>query len=312
MSKPNLRTPTAITLRDGAGLMADFEARYRQAERDHAAAVEALSATENAVSHAAAAYDASLGQGREAALAARRAQADAEVDRDVARHTVDRLSGQLKAAREAAVHAEIEHLSNVARKSAAEFEAVTRRELKIMEATARRLVRLWANAHLAQAAAIRAGANEFELPGIEDFRAVPRRPREVIETKRVTRWVHPYTCDGLSDEQTASVLAQGDTAYLRGGGEPMRLSHQAEFDRIVYVEREQGERLVSLVSALRVPGLMADEVPGWSAPDGMTAHAVIERLAALEQAPAPDRRDRRERKIELRRVMPNHGLADAE
>ena len=312
MSKPNPRTANAVAMRDGAGLIADLETKHREAERDHAAAIETLSAAEDALGRAVAAYAASLGQGREAALVARRAQADAEVDRDVARHAVDRLSDQVKTAREAAAEAQIQHLSNVARESVAEFEAVTRRELKVMEATARRLVRLWANAHLAQAAAIRAGANEFELPGIEDFRAVPGRPREVIETKRVTRWVHPYTCDGLSDEQTASVLAQGDTAYLRGGGEPMRLSHQAEFDRIVYVEREQGERLVSLVSALRVPGLMADEVPGWSAPDGMTAHAVIERLAALEQASPPDRRDRRERKIELRRVMPNHDRADAE
>lgn len=177
---------------------------------------------------------------------------------------------------------------------------------------ARRLMRLWAGAQLARAAAIRAGVDETELPGIEDFRAASSRPREVIETKRVTRWIHPYTGDGLNDEQTARITVQGGAAYLCGGSEPLRLTYQAVFDRIIYVEREQGERLVSLVSALRVPGLMADDAPGWSAPEMVAPHAVIDRLAALEQALAPDRRDRRERRIELRRVLPAAGLAAAE
>lgn len=315
MTKPTLGIPAAITrLATASGLLTDHQARHRDAERDHAAAVEALDKAEASLARSVAAYDASLSEGREAALAARRAQADAEVDRDVARHNVERLAAHVRSTQEAAARAETERLSDAARESAAEFEAAARRDLKSMGATARRLVRLWVEAHLAREAAVRAGADESGLPNVEGFRAVQPRPRQVLETKRITRWINPWTGDALDDQLAAQVRnAGGGVAFLdQGGSEPTRLTERAEFDRIVYLEPEVGPRLVSLVQSLSVPGLMADDTAGWSGPGGTGSLNVSAHLAMLEGAPAPDRRDQRERKIELRRVMPNGGAVTAD
>ena len=122
MSKPNPRTAAAITLRDGASAIADLETQHRMAER-------ALSGAEGALQEASAKYDAALGEGREAALAARQVRTTAEVDLDIARRNVDTLGRKLADAHEALRLAGIEHKRTEAERLRSMFEEMVRQGL---------------------------------------------------------------------------------------------------------------------------------------------------------------------------------------
>ena len=273
-----------------------------QCEREHERAVAELAGAEVALKAASDAYDAALGQGRDAALTARRAQGDAEVDRDVAKRAVELLAQRLDDARSAAAAAETNRLADVARGRVDDFASAARRDLKAMAGLARRLARLHAEAGIAREAAIRAGVSEADLPNVEDFRRAPRFPQEVLKTERVKRYIHPYTTHAIDGDQEKHIRVSGPDAYLMGGPQPMRLSDHAIFDRTVVLVAQAPVPHRSFMSALAVPGLMDDDAPGWTPPDSLSPHAVLAHLDAIEGAPAPDRSDRRERRVDLRRV----------
>ncbi len=267
------------------------------------AAGENLVRAEQKVNDTREAYSQALNLGREAAMTARREREEAEVERDIAERAIETLKGRIEAARESQAAAEVERLTTEARARIAAFEAETVKHLPLMVSAARRLVRLWAEASLARGLALKAGAAEETMPGVEEFRQVPGRPRQILETKRVTRWINPSTGDAISDEQATQAVEQNGTAYLRSASNgPTRLTEKAEFDRIVYLEAEAGSRLTSLVEALNVPGLLADDVAGWTAPDPILAHTVLARLDVLENAIERDRSDQREKRIDLIRI----------
>ncbi|KQP81760.1 hypothetical protein ASF60_22285 [Methylobacterium sp. Leaf113] len=280
-------------------------------EREHGIAVTALAGAETAYARATEAYDAALGQGREDALAARRAQGDAEVDRDIARRSVETAAARLETARAAVAAAETERLSATALARSREFEIATTRDLKMMASLARNLARLYAAAEVARDEAIRGGVKESDLPPVEAFRGVSGFPRQELESKRVERWIHPFTLNPLDDEETTRVRVMSGDAYLTQSGDSIRLSRKAVFDRIVVLDEQRPRRFESFLTSLAVPGLMADDVAGWVPPESLYPYAVLARLTALEEAPAPDRADRRERQIVLRPV-PDAEVADAQ
>ena len=267
------------------------------------AAGENLVRAEQKVKDTLEAYSQALNLGRDAAMTARREREEAEVERDIAERAIETLKGHIEAARESQAAAEVERLTAEARERIAAFEAATLRELPLMASTARRLVRLWAEASLARGLAVKAGADSETMSSVEEFRQVSGLPRQILETKRITRWINPSTGDAISDEQAAKAVEQDGKALLgRVSDALIYATEKAEFDRIVYLEAEAGPRLKSLVQALTVPGLMADDATGWAAPDPATPHAVLAYLDTLENLLPPDRSDQRERQVELRRV----------
>ena len=274
-------------------------------EREHGAAVTALTNADAALVRATETYDTALGQGRDIALAARHAQSDAEVDRDIARHALDTAALRLEEARVAASEAETERLTEVARTRIREFEVAATRDLKSMAQTARRLARLYAEAEIARDNAVRGGAKEASLPSVEEFRSVPGFPREVIETRRDTRWIHPFTIEPLNDEQMARVFghAAGE-AFLQGSAGPLRLSDKAVCDRTVVLPAQRARSVAGFLETLSVPGLMADEVAGWTPPENLSPNVVLAHLDRLEGAPSarPERSPRATGRIAPRAV----------
>lgn len=270
-------------------------------QKIQASQIELLQAND-VLSAAVTAYDASLEQGRDAAKTARTVKDDAEIDRDIIMRRLDKLDVALKEARAVADEARIEGLITTAQEAALSFETAMRRDLPKMGAMARKLVRLWADADNARKAAVLAGGDESALPYIEGFRALPGKPRQEIETRRVKRWVYPASGQLLSDEQSAYVFNKGTEAYLKNtSGSDLPVVEQ-EFDRIVYLEAEKGPNLISFLDALCIPGLMAGDRPGWSVPSFNNYTTVISHLDLLESPPPATGIDERERKVRFQRV----------
>ncbi|ACA21275.1 hypothetical protein M446_7057 (plasmid) [Methylobacterium sp. 4-46] len=282
MPKSNLQTAAVITLRSGADIISELEARHRAAERD-------LAGAETAVRDAGTRYEAALGEGREAALAARRVQDDAEVDRDIARRAVDVLSRQVADAREALRVTEIEHRRAEAERLRSVFEETARQQLAAMAVGARAIIRAWAEAELAIEAARQVQrADGPPIPSIEAFRSVPRQPRREVRRHRITKWLRPGTNDAFPDEFDQQIVRKGSTGWLRhagmsGGGR--EIAERGEFDRITYAKEVPPIYVPPLVESLSIPALVGGEVPGWVPVEGLTPHGALARLADLERAP---------------------------
>lgn len=269
---------------------------------------------------AASAYDRSLSLGREAARAAHQVHDGACVDCDVAQRTVELLSGRLDAARKDVSILKTKGLAEAARSKVREYSIVVEKELAAMTLGARRIARLWVEAAKAREEAIRSGAAESEVPGLEDFRVRPGRPREVIETQRVERWIHPFTGAPLSDEETASVHRHGASAVLaRSSGAangPISLQTKREFDREVYLKAEPGQRVPRLLESLFIPAVRAGEHLGWGlTPPSELASSpspreVLRRLDELEKSPLPAAGDPRERVVELKPAAPQCAVSE--
>ena len=283
MSNPHPRPPAAITRRAGAGAIADIETQHRMAE-------SALSGAEGALQEASAKYDAALGEGREAALAARQVRTTAEVDLDIARRNVDTLGRKLADAHEALRLAGIEHKRTEAERLRSVFEETARQALARMSVDARVLLRAWAEAELATQAACEAqGRDGPPIPSAEDFRSVPRMHRREIGRTRITRWLRPGTNDAYGDEIDRTIIGRGATGWLRneamlnGGHE---VSARGEFDRITYAEATAPIYMPLLAESLSIPALVGGQVPGWLPIDARDPRAVLAQLVELERAPA--------------------------
>ena len=274
-------------------------------QSEHSAAVTALADADCALEKAVTTYDAALGEGREAAVAARRIQGDAEVDRNVAKRMVEVTAARMEEARALADAAQIEHLRLVAQTKIQEFEAAAKRDLKSMSKLARGLARLYAEAGLARANAIRGGAEETSLPSVEQFRTHDGFPREIVKTERVERYIHPYTGDPIEGDTISSLVMSGATPFFRVGTDLVPLDPKVTFDRETSLEFQAPPRFRSFLESLSIPSLMVDDPMGWSPPPSVSPHTVISHLSNLESAPAPDRSDRRERKVRFQRVAPS-------
>ncbi|ACL63340.1 hypothetical protein [Methylobacterium nodulans] len=284
MSKSNLRTVPTITLRNGADVIADLESKHRAAEGGLATAKAALQA-------ATAKYEAALGEGRDAAIAARQVRTDAEVDLDIARRAVETLARQVADAHEALRLAEIEHKRSEAERLRSVFEETARRGLGVMSVEGRAIIRAWAEAELAiQAARQAQGAGGPHIPSAEEFRSVPRGHRKEIRRTRVTRWLRPGTREPYPDAIEQMIVRKGDRGWLRntsmtGGGQ--EITERGEFDRITYARPTSPIYMPLLIESLCVPALVGGQVPGWMPTEALDPRTILARLADLEHAPAP-------------------------
>lgn len=274
----------AITLRNGAAIISDLESKHLAAERDYAAAGAALKM-------ASAKYQAALGEGREAAITARRACTDAEVDLDIARSAVDMLARQVADAHEALRLAGIEYKRAEAERLRGLFEETARQQLPAMGVSGRAIARAWAMAELAiQEAREAQGARGPEIPSAEDFRSVPRGERKELRRVRITRWLRPGTSEPYPDELDRQIVRHGDEGFVRnsamsGGG--TTITGRGEFERITYARSTPPIDMAPLVESLSIPALVGGQAPGWLPSEHLDPHAVLARLADLERAPAP-------------------------
>jgi hypothetical protein len=265
--------------------------RHREAKR-------ALAGAEHALQVASAEYDTALGEGREAALLARQARANAEVDLDIARRDAETLARQVADAHEALRLAAVEHKLSEAERLRDVFEKTAREGLARMSVDARAILRSWAEAELAirEARAAQGGGGP-SIPDAEEFRCLRKGSDRVVKRERVTRWLRPGSTDPYPDEIDRRVVRNGNGGWLTnsgmsGGGQ--QLTARGVFERVTYAKAPASIYMPLLIESLCVPPLLGGQVPGWMPTD---AHAdprtILARLVELEQVPAAAKPDLR-------------------
>ncbi|KQP81761.1 hypothetical protein ASF60_22290 [Methylobacterium sp. Leaf113] len=178
------------------------------------------------------------------------------------------------------------------------FEQAARTHLAVMSLSARAIVRAWAEAEIAiQAARCSGEPNAAELPSAEEFRAAPHLAREEISREVITRWRAPGG-QPLGDQDEDRVLYREGRWYLplMGTDRPaMFLTERGQFERVTYAEYMQRAEAPLLIKSLSVPGILADDMPGWL-PDRISTAAcaagVLARLDELMGAPVSNRAER--------------------
>ena len=280
MSKIDTKTMPAVTLRNGASVISDLEKKHAAAERDLAGASAAMK-------EASAKYQAALGEGREAAIAARRVCTDAEVDVDIASRAVDTLARMVAEASEAFRLAEVEHKLAEAERLRAAFEETTRQQLALMGVGARAIIRAWATAEIAIGEARAAlGEGGAEIPAAEDFRRVPRVDRSEVKREKIVRWLRKGL-EPLSDEIHKHITGSGKEGHLKFPNERSGsiVTDRAQFERITYRKAEQSIYIAPLVATISIPAISGGLVPGWTPHEHMGPHAALALLEQLELAP---------------------------
>lgn len=289
MSKLKSSIP-AISLQNGADVIAALEQRHLNAKR-------ALAVAEDAMQAASAAYDTALGESREAALAARRTCTDAEIDLDIARREADVVGHQVTEAHEALRLATIDFKLSEAERLRSVFEKTAREGLARMTLEAHAVLRAWAEAELAIREARAAhGGDEFSIPGAEAFRRV-RRDNQEIRRVRITRWLRPGTQEPYSDAIESEVIREGNKGFLHSsaaanGGR--YLTERGEFDRITIEKAPPARLLPLLIESLCVPSLVEGQVPGWMPTDAYSdPRQILATLDSLNETPAKAKPDLR-------------------
>lgn len=270
------KSAPVITLRNGPTIISELEARHSEAEGT-------LTSAKAALQNANARYDAALGEGREAAISARRLCTDAEVDFDIARRSVDVLTAQVAAAREALHIANVEHKRAEAERLRGVFMETARQQLAAMGVGARTIIRSWAEAELAIQDARRAqGAGGPEIPSAESFRRVPRVERREINRTQVTLWMQSGSGNRPYHSQD-EVIREGGKGRLPSGS----IVERGVFERITYADATPSINLPLLIESISIPALIGDQIPGWHPTEAAHPDTVLEWLADLERAPAP-------------------------
>lgn len=274
------------------------QAELTQSENDCKAAAEVYASAKAALAHAVQDYQNSLSQGREAALAARHVQSDAEVDCDIAKHCAEQAEERVRLAREAASAAENKRRCFEANAAINKYHATLEREIMAMTSSARLIMRQWAEANIARNAAVNAGVLDDDLLSVDSIRNIDSLPKEILETKRVRRWINPWGGGPISEEDSKKVVISHGEAYLG----QVRLREQAEFDLNVYLDYERGYRSGNIAEEISIPGLRANDIPGWVTPKFITPQSVIDQLDYLEGRTKINDDKSREKKVELVQV----------
>lgn len=261
---------------------------------DMGAAREVLAARESAVQAAQAAYEASLDLGRTEALAARGHLSGAEVDRDIARRTLERLTAEHGAALEGERRAALAGVVGTADTAIAAYREACEELLPQMGRAARQLIRAWAEAERANEAAeaaLQADLKERGVknpcrcrPIVEAFRTWPGRPREVVgEPREFELWVN-RAGQAPSDDWQGRIKTQGDgSGVLFNSGRPVHFDHKRVFREELVLKAQEGESADPLMSTLCIPGLTSADRAGWIPLKGATPTQVLAALDGLER-----------------------------
>jgi len=285
--------------------------------QDLAAAQQVLAAREADVRDAASAYEASLDLGREAALDARQRLNEAEVDRDVARRAAEKLEVEHDLAVEGERRAVLAGIIAEADAKIAAYRETVERLLPGMGQAARKIMREWAEAELANEAAERAMQASLKAEGVqsagrcrlsvEAFRAWPGRPREVVgEPRDFELWTNARG-EPPGDEWQAKIKLQADgTGVLQDGGRNV-FTHRRRYREENVIPAQPGKGIELLVKKLFVPGVTAADQPGWSPPSNLSPSKVLAHLDELER-PLDIAEDRRWAKLETNPVGPAYEI----
>ncbi|MDH3031066.1 hypothetical protein [Methylobacterium fujisawaense] len=267
------------------------------------AAREALALREAEFRRAGEAYEASLDQGREAALAADRGLDGARVDRDIARRAVERLEAEHEAARDAEEHAAVAGFVAEADEALAVYQQACEQLLPEMSRMGRQLVRAWAVAQLANENAEKALKAQQAAqgitsdmpcrPGVEAFRTWPGRPRELV-TPALDRtlWTNAAG-EAVGEPWQSQIREQVDgTGVLSDSGGRTVFEHRRTFREETFLRQEDGRTCDLLVRSLRIPGVTAADRDGWKPLDYADPRKALAQLDEMEQ-PAANFEDRR-------------------
>lgn len=270
---------------------------------DLTVARDALAAREADVRDAASGYEAALDVSRDAALAARDRLTGAEVDRDIARRAVSRLDAEHAAAVDGERRAGVAHVVAEADAAVAAYRGALEDRLPELGRVARGLVRLWAEAELANAAAEEALRNDLKAKGINDpprcrppveaFRNWPGRQRELLEPPvERTLWTNAGGI-AVGDEFQGRIVGQPDgSGVLQDRSVRTVFKHRRTFTTETFLPDQDGTVADPLVKMLNVPGVTALDRAGWEPVGYADAGLVLARLDELER-PTPPAEDRR-------------------
>lgn len=270
-------------------------------ERDLTQARDLLATAEKALADARLAYTAALDAGGvAAAMAANEAVSKYIVERDVAARLVERLEAQhaeaLEGARTAAEAAARDRAAREAAETAEAYRLAYAELMPQLHATARRLLRLWAEAAAAQDAAQRHG---IKAPNPDAFRSVPYRPQQILAHRTVDAWINPWSGHPLSEDQMKDVRLQADgsgyysyTKTYANGEEQHHVRHLTSRQRVEffdYIDSAPPRQASPLPALIDLPEVHVDGRPGWKAmasPYGVTVLKALDILEAPPPAPA--------------------------
>ncbi len=270
------------------------------------AARETLATAEADLAAAQAEYDVALDQGRAAALAAKQAVGECELDRDMAAKAVSKLVAEAEQAREVERRAETDRLVAEADAAGERYRAAAVEDWPAVIGVIRGILRLRAEAEIANNAARAAIAADPEpgrhamRQGVDHFRTRPGRPREVIgEPREIELWVNGRG-EPLGDDWQARMKEQADgSGLLRSEHTSMRFEHRRLFRQVRYLPAEMSDVPDDLVRSIHIPGLVAGDPPGWRPTDKDPA-TILRLLDEMEAArPVEGRPDTRKPRTDL-------------
>lgn len=198
--------------------------------------------------------------------------------------------------------AEAERLRNL-------FRIAAERELATMAASARTIVRAWAEAELAIEEARRSQEpGAANLSSAEAFRTRPYLSREEVSRERVERWCLNGN-KPLNDEMEARVVFQNNAWVAKPtADDPSHtfVSTRAAFERITYLEDQGQINAPLLAESLCVPSIVAGGNAGWEPVMHMGPAAVLELLNKLEAGHTahPTQRERTVEHVLMHRISP--------
>ncbi|MBY0298085.1 MAG: hypothetical protein K2X71_18975 [Methylobacterium sp.] len=268
---------------------------------------DALAAREADVQTAKASYEASLDEGREAALAARARLSEAEVDADIARRQVAKLEAEAEQARQAERRAETDRLVGEADAAIERYRAAIAEDLPLITKAVRNLIGLRALAEIANNAAKAAITADSDptrhapRQGVDAFRNRPGRPRKIVGGPRdVLLWVDAHG-QAPADEYQDRIRPQPDgSGILRLPNASPRYTAKRWFREVTCLPLEVGETAENLAEVVRIPALVAGGPPGWKPIAHKSPEAILRLLDDLEAASAADlHRDTRQPRTEL-------------
>lgn len=201
---------------------------------------------------------------RDAALAARREEGDAAVERDLATARVERLEAELAQARAAEAEAERRMRYEAAKKAR---DAAADRLRKDYPRLARELGALLAEV-AASDEAVR-GANSdrpADAPDLLPAECIVRNragaPEKILKRERIEEWAYEASGERVGDAAGYRLPPAGDRGVLvpPGGGRTIGVVKRP-FNRVTFFPAQPPRFADQLLAAVRLPGLHVDDLP---------------------------------------------------
>lgn len=308
-----------LDLRGMLGMARQPDAASIDISRSREAAAEELALAETGLAEAETGYRAGLLNADDVALRKLAdARTDASVRLDRARALLGAFDEKLDAAQERDRQAEVARVIGIADAAIAEFREAVEIDLPLITEAARRLIRLEAEAELANAEAAKAieGSGRMDIyaqrPSVSAFRMRPGKARELVDSIEQELWVDEAD-QRVGDPLQGRIVRQFDGSGTVRVSEstPLRRYHsKRRFVREQYRAAIPAVSSERLAATLAVPGLRPTDPAGWLPTQVDVPSRVLDVLRKLElampsesQAPSP------RLEIEYRPISPSFRVA---